>query len=419
MLELIPTGLLANMPCGWQWSAWLLAVTAVLLAWEDPVSLTGRFGVVLVKLAEWLPGRKLAKTYQGFIKAIKLHSAALLGRLTDYLRDRMPDWVGPYWTQQGWVAFAADGSRVECPRTAANERELGCAGRKRTGPQLFLTTLYHMGTGLPWSFRIGPGTDSERNHLRQMLPLLPPNSLLVADAGFVGYDLLDSILAHGQHFLIRVGSNVRLLQGLGFADLHDDQTVCLWPDKHRKRGQPPLALRLICLNDGRTPIFLLTDIPAEQLSNHQAGELYRLRWGIEVFYRSFKCTLGHRKMRSGAPKQAYCELGWAVLGLWILSTMTVRQLIATDHDPLTLSVTLALNTIRLALRHGPGDHSLPRLRRLLAQALKDGYLRTAPKKARNWPHKKTEKPPGPPKIKRASRVEIQLARSLRQHRLVA
>jgi hypothetical protein len=40
-----------------------------------------------------------------------------------------------------------------------------------------MTSLWHMGVGLPWDFRVGPGTDSERRHLEQMLEDLPQKSL--------------------------------------------------------------------------------------------------------------------------------------------------------------------------------------------------------------------------------------------------
>ena len=419
MLEFIWPQALMSLPGGWQWSSWLLAMGAVLMAWDDPPSLTARFQSVLATLGQWFPRRKLGTTYQGFIKALKTHSALLLDCLSDHLRSHLPHWAGAHWRRQGWIAFAVDGSRVECPRTAANERQLRCAGKKRTAPQLFVTTIYHMGTGLPWSFRAGPGTDSERHHLRQMLPLLPEQALLVADAGFVGYELLDSILSGGRHLLIRVGSNIRLLRELGYTSVHQDQTVCLWPDKQQKRRQPPLVLRLIRLHNGRKPMYLLTDLPAGQLTDRQAGQLYRLRWGIEVFYRSFKCTLGHRKMRSRAPQQAHCELSWAVMGLWILSAMSIKELIAHGKDPLELSVASAVQIIRLSLRHAWGGGSLRRLRESLGQAVKDSYVRTAPKTARNWPHKKTDKPPGPPRIQQASHAQVTLAQSLLQHKLVA
>jgi hypothetical protein len=80
---------------------------------------------------------------------------------------------------------------------------LGCAGKKKTGPQLFLTTLWHMGTGLPWDYRIGPGTASERHHLRDMLADLPAKAMVVADAGFTGYELLRAIDQLGLSFLVR------------------------------------------------------------------------------------------------------------------------------------------------------------------------------------------------------------------------
>ena len=105
------------------------------------------------------------------------------------------------------MAVAVDGSRVECPRTQANQETLKCAGREKTGPQLQLTALRHLGSGLLWDWRVGPGVESERSHLREMIDTLPVGALLVADAGFTGYDLFRAILDGGRHLLIRIGSN--------------------------------------------------------------------------------------------------------------------------------------------------------------------------------------------------------------------
>jgi hypothetical protein len=301
---------------------------------------------------------------------------------------------------------------VECPRTEANERELHCAGKKKTTPQLFLTTIYHLGSGLPWAYQIGPGTDSERNHLRAMLDRLPPGGLLVADAGFVGYDLLDSIGRGGRHFLIRAGRNVTLLKGLGYGRIRHDGIVHLWPAKAAKKRQPPLTLRLIRLHDGRKPVCLITDVLDERrLSDRAAGELYRLRWGVEVFYRSFKQTLGHRKMRSDAPDQARCELAWAVMGLWMLSMLAIRRIIRAGHDPTRLSVAEAIKVVRQVMAWAHRPRYAATLLGQLGQAVQDPYVRTAAKKARNWPHKKKEKPPGCPKLRCPNRQEAQLAKA--------
>ena len=92
--------------------------------------------------------------------------------------------------------------------TAANEKVFGTAGKKKTGPQQFLTTMFHVATGLIWDYRRGDARSSERGHLLQMLDTLPPEALVVADAGFTGYDVFNTIITGGRSFLIRVGANV-------------------------------------------------------------------------------------------------------------------------------------------------------------------------------------------------------------------
>jgi hypothetical protein len=402
-----------------RWIPWRLMVAALLMGWDKGPSLSEKFDSVRIVMGQLFPCTRLGHTYQGFIKAL-LMAGPLLDWISDHLRAQMPALGGRYWLRHGWCAFAVDGSRVECPRTEANERELGCAGKKRTTPQFFLTTIYHMGTGLPWAYQIGPGTDSERTHLLAMQQLLPAGCLLVADAGFVGYDLLEAIGRSGRHFLIRVGSNVTLLKDLGWGRIRHNGIVHLWPAKAAKKKQPPLTLRLIRLHDGRKYMYLVTNVLDEgRLSNCQAGEFYRLRWGVEVFYRSFKETLGHRKMCSGAPDQARCELGWAVLGLWLLSMMALRRLIRAKQDPLRLSVAGAIRVMRQVTGSIHRPRHVARLLGGLAKALKDSYVRDGPKEASDWPHKKKDKPPGSPKIRRANKEEVQLAKEVEVVRAAA
>ena len=404
----------------WAWSPEVLVVAALLMTWQAATSLGERFEAVRDTLVEFFPDRRIGTTYQGWIKALLRLSPVLLRWLIQLLRSQVQSWAGPYWTREGWVAFAADGSRVECPRTEANERELGCAVRKKTTPQLFLTVLYHLGTGLPWDFQIGPGTDSERTHLRGMLSSLPPEALIVADAGFVGYDLLRTIASTGRSFLIRVGRNVHLLKDLGYTRVDNDGTVYLWPQDRQKRHHPPLVLRLLKFDNGRHPVWLVTNVlDEERLSCEQASVLYRMRWGIEIFFRSMKQTLSHRKMSSRAPHKARCELQWTMMGLWVLGRISAEQIIRRGHDPLGLSVALARRRVRQAMRQAARSARSPTLLAQLGDALKDSYVRRRPKKARNWPHKKKEKPPGVPKIRPATPKEIRDAQALDIHSVAA
>ena len=155
---------------GSKWSPLRLFWMAILMVWSAEQTLQARFEATRDVVRSLFPKWPLGKSYTGWYEAQLKWMTPLRPALSKRLQQQIESMAGKHWQREGWCAFAVDGSRVECPRTAANERVLKCAGRKKTGPQLFLTTLLHMGTGLPWDFRIGPGTDSERRHLEDMLP---------------------------------------------------------------------------------------------------------------------------------------------------------------------------------------------------------------------------------------------------------
>jgi hypothetical protein len=296
---------------------------------------------------------------------------------------------------------------------------LKCAGRKKTGPQLFVTTLLHMGTGVPWDFRIGPGTASERRHLEDMLADLPRQSLVVADAGFTGYDLYRRISAARQNFLLRVGANVHLLQKLGYVEQEGRDTVYLWPEKNA--SEPPVVLRLIERRQGKKKMYLVTNILDQRaLSAKSAAVFYEMRWGVEVFYRSLKQTLEKRRMLSHTPEAAKCELTWALFGMWLLGLMTVAKILARGGDPLRWSAAKARDRVRQSMRRALGRRHQDRsLVRDLAWATQDSYGRRGSKKARDWPHKKTETPPGNPKIQLATAQQRRAAQRLKAKQAAA
>jgi hypothetical protein len=391
------------------WTPQRLVWMALLMAWSAEQTLAERFDAT----HDWLRQRfrrwRLGTTYTGWYEALARWDSALQPAVAKRLRRQLRDGAGRHWTRAGWCAFAADGSRVECPRTAANEAALGCAGKQRTTPQLFLTALWHMGTGLLWDYRIGPGTASEVRHLEAMVAVLPAQALVVADAGFAGYPLCRRLQDAGQAFLLRVGANRQLLQRLGYVRHEGPATVYLWPENHQ--DQAPLVLRLVVLRRGKQALYLLTNVLSEAaLPRESAALLYEMRWGVEVFYRSFKQTLGRRKMLSRTPQACRLELGWAVLALWLLGVMSVAALIARGADPLCWSVALARKAVRAALREpAPGRARRPAWAERLAEAVRDDYRRSGSKPARNWPHKKREKPPGEPKIRQATAAEVKRA----------
>jgi hypothetical protein len=361
---------------------------------------------------ELFPRWQLGTSYLAFVQALGRVTPELLAAITQRLQRATQAWTR-HWQLFGWVVMVVDGSRFECPRTRANEKGLGCAGREKTPPQVFQTTLQHVGTGLPWAFRLGPGTDSERRHLDDLRAGLPPGTLVVADAGFISYDLCQWLVTGRVAFLLRVGGNVQLLTELGYAYEVRGQTVYLWPEK--RRDQPPLVLRLIVLTDGhQQPVYLVTNLLDEQVfSAATAAVIYRLRWGVEGYYRTLKQTLSHHRLLSGTPHTALVEQTWAVLGAWLLHLLTARELVAAQQSPRRWSPAKARDAVRRTMRQAMGQRCRRRdqpLRQRLRLAVLDAYQRRGPKQTREWPRKKKDQPPGPPKMRSATDQERQAAK---------
>lgn len=415
------------------WTPQLLSSTALLWAWSDEGTLVERFQTAR-KIALFLcpSPNDPAGSYQAFTKMLRKWTGTLVIVIRTALRRRMEQSLTTWWRVGGFVMFGVDGSRVDLPRTVAHEKAYAASrkrpkkkgkkgrrssratghSRKADSPQMWLTTMWHAGTGLPWEWRTGPSDSSERGHLLEMLAGLPAHVLIAADAGFVGYEYARAILDSQRQLLVRVGSNVKLLRKLGYAR-ESAGTVSLWPDYAARKRQPPLVLRLVMAHNGRHPIYLVTSlVSTTDCSDRQILELYARRWGIELFYRTFKQTFGRRKLRSTTPDNAEVEMQWSLLGLWAMSLYALAQATKRGVEPRRLSAAQLLLAFRRMLRDY--RHPVERghsLCDLLGKAVIDPYTRQN-KASRNYPRKKRESPPGQPQIVTANKSQRQRAAML-------
>ena len=194
----------------------------------------------------------------------------------------------------------------------------------------------------------------------------------------MGYEFWRSVMEAGHHFVIRAGANVRLLKKLGYVREYD-QTIYLWPDAAAKKELPPLVLRAVWVHDGKQPMCLVTNIMSKtQLSDRQIVEMYKARWGVEVFFRTFKQTFGRRKLRSHAAENARLEIDWSLVGLWSVCLLAQRELVQTGHDPCQLSPVAAIKAIQQVMYHyrNRPEHPAETLWAMLRCALRDDYQRT-------------------------------------------
>jgi hypothetical protein len=436
MVGVSMTGIVFRLGC--TWTPETLVFAALLWAWSDEKTLIERFITARKIIIYGYAGQQQpAGSYQAFIKMLVKWTEPLRQALSAAFRQRMTQALAAVWEVEGWLVFAGDGTKVDVPRTRKNEERYSpksklsreaqkhrrqrrrrrrqraaqaARERKANTPRIWLTMLWHVGSGLPWDWRTGPSDSSERGHLQDMLGSLPGGSLLTADAGFVGYELWKTVLDAGHQLLVRVGSNVKLLKKLGYARERQG-LVYLWPDHQAKKRLPPLVLRLVTVrHPWRGPIYLVTSVlsPAA-LSDAQTAVIYGKRWGIEVYYRHCKQTFERRKLRSQNPDNAMVELHWSLLGMWAMGLHSHARLVGRHVLPERISFAGVWRAYRRAMREyrsppEPGE----RLQQLLDRAIIDPYQRRN-KASRDYPRKKQEQATGPPILRKATRAQVQQA----------
>ena len=243
---------------------------------------------------------------------------------------------------------------------------------------MWLTTMWHVGTGLPWDWRLGPSGSSERDHLKQMIAALPAGRAGHRRRGVRRVRVLEG--AAGQRpapadpgrgeRAAAEGPGLRQGDGPGWST--SGRTA-------RRRGdQPPLVLRLVVACGGRHPVYLVTSVlDEEQLSDEHVIIIYALRWGVELFYRHFKQTFGRRKLRSHRGDHAEVEATWSLLGLWSLGLHAEVELARQGVPARRVSVAGLLRAYRASMREyrsrpGPGESLWERL----SEAVIDEYKRT-------------------------------------------
>jgi len=152
----------------------------------------------------------------------------------------------------------------------------------------------------------------------------------ILDRGSISYRLWNAINAAGSSYVCRSSDRTlatvmqvnKLTEADRAANVISDEIVDLgWKSKHRTRPNHPV--RLICVavkphessRGWKGPhcdgvLRLVTnrlDLPAELIA-----EIYRLRWIIEMFFRTFKQLFGCRHLISGKHNgveiQAYCAM---------------------------------------------------------------------------------------------------------------
>jgi hypothetical protein len=348
------------------------------------------------------PKRKRpGKSFAGFDKAVAKLPMRVLRTLAVAIRGRCQAIFQERWKLGDFIPFGCDGTRQNCPRTEELERRLGSGGKEGSSPTIWNTSIVHLTLAVPFCWRLGKGSKpSERGHLISMLPFLPAAALIVADAGYVGYEIVATMLTKGVFFLIRMSSMATFYtESNEPLEQFREGIVYYWPKNQQKEGKPPLRGRLLRIHSVRhkTDVWLFTNVEdPRRLSWEMAATCYRWRWENEGFFRTYKRTLKKATLMSRTVAQVHREAEASMIATQLLLCQGALAMPPAAKNGLPAMCSprrLLLETRRdISARKEPKQPFGERI----ARAERERRERTTAKEKREWPRRKPHTPPHPP-----------------------
>jgi hypothetical protein len=214
--------------------------------------------------------------------------------------------------------------------------------------------------------RIGGYRQGEWGFLSELLGLLGPGDLLIADRAFAGAHHYAAYIGRAIGFVTRVHQAVRVekLPVLWKAGSKGFVTQLQINRVHRRRDKELPKQVMVRLIRVRLEIrgvwketFLVTSLlDAQAYPEEEIVELYSRRWRVETLLREVKVTLGADVLRSmtadGVKKEIMARLSAAT----IVRTLMVEAAIRSGEDPLRLSFSFA---VRAVVSYAPAFAILP------------------------------------------------------------
>jgi hypothetical protein len=343
-------------------------------------------------------------TFSGFEKAVAKLPMPVLRGLAAAIRGRVEAIFGDRWKVGEFIPFGCDGTRQACPRTEELEQRLGTFGKDGSPPMIWNTSIVHLTCGFPFCWRLGKGGKaSERSHLIHMLGWLPAGALIVADAGYVGYDVVATMIARKVFFLIRMSSMATFYSEASQSlDEFREGIVYYWPKRQQRDHNPPIRGRLLRIRSRRhkTEVWLFTNMEdPKRLPLEMAATCYRWRWENEGFFRTYKRTLKKVVLMSRTVRLVHREAEASMIATQLLLCQGALAMPVAPNG--SLPVMCSARDVLLEMRREiSGRPQSKPFRERIARAQRDRRVRSSAKQKREWPRRKAHTPPKPPLLLR-------------------
>jgi hypothetical protein len=241
--------------------------------------------------------------------ALVHHTADRLGNVIRAMGGQMPDLL------PGYRVRILDGNHL-----AATERRLEVLRASHAGP-LPGQALVVLEPALMLATDMIPCEDGhaqERSLSAEVLRLVAPNDLWIADRNFCTTTLLTGIADKGAFFVIRHHSNLPIASAgtarrRGRTETGEvyEQSVTIRNGKPEGLKLRRITVRLLkATRDGDTELAILTNLPEKDAGASAVANLYRKRWTLETMFQTLTQTLQGELDTLGYPRAAL--LGFAV-----------------------------------------------------------------------------------------------------------
>lgn len=284
-------------------------------------------------------------TTGGYCKARKRLSQRMVSELTKAVAVRNEAQVKTRWLWQNRTVYLVDGTTLTMPDTSANQESYPQTSALPQGlgfPICRIVGIMSLSTGSLIDACVGSYHGkgaSEQTLLRSMLKLFKHGDVVLADAFYSTYFLLEHMIIHGVDILfVQHGARSRTTDFTSGVVLgENDHLITLkkpklkpeWMEQEEyDNASNELTIREL-KTGGKT--LITTMLCPKKHPLKALGTLYKQRWQIEVDFRNIKSTLGLRNLSCKTPEMAIKEL-W----VYFLAYNLIRSIMAASAYQCTL-----------------------------------------------------------------------------------
>jgi hypothetical protein len=284
-----------------------------------------------------------------YCKARQRLPVEMVSALTRYTAQQLTARAQDRWRWRGRSVKLVDGTGILMPDTAANQARYPQLSSQAIGvgsPLARLVAVICLSTGALIDAAMGPFTGkgtSELGLLRQLEAAFCPGDVMLADAFYCNYFLIAAMQAAGVDVLFAQN-------GARITDFRRGER--LGPRDHRVRWPKPKArpewmsredyaalpeeLNLREVKVGKK-ILVTTFLSPRCVSKAALGELFRLRWHVELDLRAIKTTLQMAELSCNTPQMNEKELWVHFLAYNLIRLLMAQAATKAAVHPRTLS----------------------------------------------------------------------------------